>query len=289
MPSRSSLLKRGKHVLVEKPITETVAQAEELVAEAKRQGLIFQVGHLERFNPAVEAVENMISDPKFIEVQRLGSFSARSLDVDVVLDLMIHDLDIILALIKDEVGVIRSSGHPRPVRKDRHRQRPAGVQVGLRRHPDRQPCPPGQGPEAPDLRADLLLLDRLHRPGSQGFPPQRPPDGHQDLQDPQGRAAQEGDPELPDLHRRAADRQGHAARRACGLCAWPTTSSRRSRRPRPSKNSGRRSGRGRRPQCRYLDACPFGRRGGDHPGRVSPLRLDALKGGEAVRLAERKA
>lgn len=104
------LLKRGKHVLVEKPITETVAQAEELVAEAKRQGLIFQVGHLERFNPAVEAVENMISEPKFIEVQRLGSFSARSLDVDVVLDLMIHDLDIILALIKDEVGVIRSSG-----------------------------------------------------------------------------------------------------------------------------------------------------------------------------------
>jgi predicted dehydrogenase len=104
------LLKRGKHVLVEKPITETVAQAEELVAEAKRQGLVFQVGHLERFNPAVEAVENMISDPKFIEVQRLGSFSARSLDVDVVLDLMIHDLDIILALIKDEVGVIRSSG-----------------------------------------------------------------------------------------------------------------------------------------------------------------------------------
>jgi predicted dehydrogenase len=104
------LLKRGKHVLVEKPITETVAQAEELVDEAKRQGLIFQVGHLERFNPAVEAVENMISDPKFIEVQRLGSFSARSLDVDVVLDLMIHDLDIILALIKDEVGVIHSSG-----------------------------------------------------------------------------------------------------------------------------------------------------------------------------------
>ena len=104
------LLKRGKHVLVEKPITETVAQAEELVAEAKRQGLVFQVGHLERFNPAVEAVENMISEPKFIEVQRLGSFSARSLDVDVVLDLMIHDLDIIRSLIKDEVGVIRSSG-----------------------------------------------------------------------------------------------------------------------------------------------------------------------------------
>ena len=105
-----SLLQHGKHVLVEKPITETIEQAEQLVETARKNGLILQVGHLERFNPAVEAVENMISDPKFIEVQRLGSFSARSLDVDVVLDLMIHDLDIILALIKDEVDVIRSSG-----------------------------------------------------------------------------------------------------------------------------------------------------------------------------------
>jgi predicted dehydrogenase len=105
-----SLLKQGKHVLVEKPITATVEQGEQLVEAAAKNNLIFQVGHLERFNPAVEAVENMISEPKFIEVQRLGSFSARSLDIDVVLDLMIHDLDIILALIKDEVVAIKSSG-----------------------------------------------------------------------------------------------------------------------------------------------------------------------------------
>lgn len=104
------LLSEGKAVLVEKPITETVEQGEQLVARADKNGLILQVGHLERFNPAVEAVETMISDPKFIEVQRLGSFSARSLDIDVVLDLMIHDLDIILALLKDEVKSIRSSG-----------------------------------------------------------------------------------------------------------------------------------------------------------------------------------
>jgi predicted dehydrogenase len=104
------LLKQGKHVLVEKPITATVEQGEQLVEAAAKNNLIFQVGHLERFNPAVEAVENMISEPKFIEVQRLGSFSARSLDIDVVLDLMIHDLDIILALIKDEVVAIKSSG-----------------------------------------------------------------------------------------------------------------------------------------------------------------------------------
>ncbi|MFW6160446.1 MAG: Gfo/Idh/MocA family oxidoreductase [Acidobacteriota bacterium] len=104
------LLQKGKSVLVEKPITETIEQAEELVEETKKRGSILQVGHLERFNPAVEALEKFITEPKFIEVQRLGSFSARSLDIDVVLDLMIHDLDIILALIKDEVKSIRSSG-----------------------------------------------------------------------------------------------------------------------------------------------------------------------------------
>ncbi len=105
-----ALLKKGKSVLVEKPITETIEQADELVSFAKKNGLILQVGHLERFNPAVEAIENLITEPKFIEVQRLGSFSARSLDIDVVLDLMIHDLDIIMSLIKDEVKVIKSSG-----------------------------------------------------------------------------------------------------------------------------------------------------------------------------------
>ena len=73
-----NLLRRGKPVLVEKPIAETVEQAEQLVAAASSNGLVFQVGHLERFNPAVEAVETMIREPKFIEVQRLGSFSSRS-------------------------------------------------------------------------------------------------------------------------------------------------------------------------------------------------------------------
>jgi predicted dehydrogenase len=104
------LLSKGKSVLVEKPITETIEQADQLVSFAKKNGAILQVGHLERFNPAVEAIENLITEPRFIEVQRLGSFSARSLDIDVVLDLMIHDLDIIMSLIKDEVKVIKSSG-----------------------------------------------------------------------------------------------------------------------------------------------------------------------------------
>lgn len=105
-----NLLKLGKSVLVEKPMTDTVDQAEQLVSLAKNNHLVLHVGHLERFNPAVEALQDLISEPKFIEVQRLGSFSARSLDTNVVLDLMIHDLDIILDLIRDEVKVIRSSG-----------------------------------------------------------------------------------------------------------------------------------------------------------------------------------
>jgi len=106
----SELLAAGIHVLVEKPIAAAAAEATAMIELARRHRRVLQVGHLERFNPAVEAVETIISDPRFLEVQRLGSFSARSLDVNVVLDLMIHDLDIILALIKDEVAVIRSSG-----------------------------------------------------------------------------------------------------------------------------------------------------------------------------------
>ena len=225
-----NLLEHGKHVLVEKPITETIEQAEQLVETARKNGLILQVGHLERFNPAVEAVETMISEPKFIEVQRLGSFSARSLDVDVVLDLMIHDLDIILALIKDEVDVIRSSGiHVLSDKIDIANAR-IEFKARLRRDPDRQPRPPGQGPQAPRLRADLLLFDRLHRPGAQGLPPERPADGHQDVQDQEGRAAQEGDRELPPLPGRREDWARSAARRASGPSASPTASCARSRR-----------------------------------------------------------
>ena len=104
------LIMHGKAVLVEKPITETVEQGEKLVQFAKDKNVILQVGHLERFNPAVEELEKIVTEPKFIEVQRLGSFSARSLDIDVILDLMIHDLDIILALVKDEVKIIKATG-----------------------------------------------------------------------------------------------------------------------------------------------------------------------------------
>jgi predicted dehydrogenase len=92
------LLEAGKDVLVEKPMTARLEEAEELIRVAAEKGAILQVGHIERFNPAVEPLRKAALQPRFIEVHRLSPFSPRSLDVDVVLDLMIHDLDIVLCL-----------------------------------------------------------------------------------------------------------------------------------------------------------------------------------------------
>ncbi len=102
-------LNAGAHVLIEKPITTTVEQADELIAIAKEKNLILQVGHLERFNPAVLALDKD-EKPLFIESHRLSPFNPRANDVSVVLDLMIHDIDIILALVNSEVVKIDASG-----------------------------------------------------------------------------------------------------------------------------------------------------------------------------------
>lgn len=103
-------LEQGKHVLLEKPVTETIAQADHLIRLAKEKNLTLAVGHLERFNPAVEYIQPLVKRPLFIEVQRLGSFSPRSLDVDVIMDLMIHDLDIILQWDNSGVHSFNASG-----------------------------------------------------------------------------------------------------------------------------------------------------------------------------------
>ena len=105
-------LDRGIHVLVEKPMTATLAEAEDLVARARRAGRVLQVGHVERYNPAIAAALSLVDSPRFIEVHRLGVFTARSLDVDVVLDLMIHDLQIVSALVGRPVREIRAAGVP---------------------------------------------------------------------------------------------------------------------------------------------------------------------------------
>ena len=102
-------LDAGAHVLVEKPITVTVAEADELITIAKQKNLILQVGHLERFNPAVLGLDKD-EKPLFIESHRLSPFNPRANDVSVVLDLMIHDIDIILALVDSEVERIDASG-----------------------------------------------------------------------------------------------------------------------------------------------------------------------------------
>ncbi|HKW87389.1 MAG TPA: Gfo/Idh/MocA family oxidoreductase [Candidatus Acidoferrales bacterium] len=108
----TELLERGVDVLVEKPMTSTLAEADALIAAAKRNARILQVGHLERFNPAVVAVKKIVSRPLFFEVHRLGIFSPRSLDVDVVFDVMIHDLDILLSLVASPVADLRAVGIP---------------------------------------------------------------------------------------------------------------------------------------------------------------------------------
>jgi len=108
----SEFLKRGIHVLLEKPITSKINEARELVDLAHIKNLIFQVGQLERFNPALAPLRSTLINPRFIESHRLRSFIERAIDVDVVMDLMIHDIDIILSLVKAEVKEIRATGVP---------------------------------------------------------------------------------------------------------------------------------------------------------------------------------
>jgi predicted dehydrogenase len=103
-------LRHGTHVLVEKPITTTLAEADELIAAAEAGGLVLQVGHLERFNPALLAADRLLSAPRFIESHRLAPFNPRGTDVDVVLDLMIHDIDIILNVVGTPVRRADASG-----------------------------------------------------------------------------------------------------------------------------------------------------------------------------------
>lgn len=104
------LLQGGLHLLIEKPLTPTVAEADELVTLAKRQQLTLQVGHVERFNPALTSLQGRIDDPKFIEARRCSSYTFRSTDIGVVLDLMIHDIDVVLSLVQSTVTAVEALG-----------------------------------------------------------------------------------------------------------------------------------------------------------------------------------
>ncbi len=107
-----TLMQAGIDVLIEKPVAVSLTEADELIALAKSSSRIVQVGHLERFNPAVRATVPLITKPMFFEVHRLSVFTPRSLDVDVVLDLMIHDLDAVLSFVNSPVQEIRAAGLP---------------------------------------------------------------------------------------------------------------------------------------------------------------------------------
>jgi predicted dehydrogenase len=103
-------IKSGKHVFIEKPISNTVAEAEEIITLANEYNVKGQVGHVERFNPAFIATKDMIENPMFIETHRLAEFNPRGTDVPVVLDLMIHDIDAILSVVPSKVKLINASG-----------------------------------------------------------------------------------------------------------------------------------------------------------------------------------
>ena len=105
-------LNHGLHVLVEKPMTNTAAEGQEIIELASQKNLVLQVGHVERFNPAFQAVKDKLHAVKYITGERLSPFSGRSTDIDVIADLMIHDLDIIASLIDSEVAEVRAVGMP---------------------------------------------------------------------------------------------------------------------------------------------------------------------------------
>ena len=105
-------MRSGVHVLLEKPIAASVREGRALVREASARSLVFQIGHLERFNPAVLSAASVLKEPRFIECHRLGTFGGRGTDVDVVLDLMIHDIDLILSFVRSPVTRISAVGVP---------------------------------------------------------------------------------------------------------------------------------------------------------------------------------
>lgn len=105
-------LEAGVHVLVEKPISRTLEEADQMIRLAEAKQLTLQVGHIERFNPAFIALQNQISAPRFFEAHRMGIFTPRSLDIDVVMDLMVHELDIITTLVKSDVVKLEAVGIP---------------------------------------------------------------------------------------------------------------------------------------------------------------------------------
>ena len=156
-------------------MARSLDEADAMIAAARQSGVSFAVGHTERFNPAVATARGLLTDPRFIEVHRLGTFPERSLDIDVVFDLMIHDLDVVLSLVGCRGRVHRCRRRTRPDGADRHRERAAAVRQRLHREPDGQPHQPRPRAANPILPTGDLRVHRLRGPesGALAAPEQR--------------------------------------------------------------------------------------------------------------------
>ena len=180
-PLAKLLLERGKHLLVEKPITENTADARALSELAHAKGCVLQVGHIERFNPAFGALEALLTKPKFIEAHRLSPYPQRSTEIGVVLDLMIHDLEIILHLVRSPLAQYRRRGRARAQPGRGHRQCAAAVRGRLRGQRHRQPHQPEKMRKIRVFQEDAYLsLDyqnqsgEIYRRGPAGIARERP-------------------------------------------------------------------------------------------------------------------
>ena len=158
-------LNEGVHVLVEKPISHTLADADRLIRAAQANNRVLQVGHLERFNPAIQAVREIVNRPRFFEAHRMGLFTPRSLDIDVILDLMIHDLDIISLLVAAPPVHIEAVGIA--ILTKRIDIANARIQFAgrLRGQRDRQPGFHGEDPQAALFPGSGVYLAGLHEAG----------------------------------------------------------------------------------------------------------------------------
>jgi len=163
------LLEQGRHILIEKPITDNTEQAQELAALAKERGLVLQVGHIERFNLVLSLIEERLTQPRFIEAHRLSPFPNRSTDIGVVLDLMIHDLEIILHLVKNPVESMDAVGIPVLTRRE-------DIANGCVANVTASRISPDAAAQAPRLSDRCLSLARL--PGTGGKNPPAHAAGH---------------------------------------------------------------------------------------------------------------
>ena len=167
------LLARGKHLLIEKPITENTADARELAQRAAEKRLVLQVGHVERFNPVLSALEQRLTHPRFIEAHRLSPYPNRSTEIGVVLDLMIHDLEIILHLVNSTVENYRRGRRAGAESRRRYCQCPITFRQRLYRQRYFQSHQSGTNAQNPGLPGGRLSLVRLSGTKRRNLPPRQ--------------------------------------------------------------------------------------------------------------------